>query len=347
MRRPFFTLTTRFISATPPAHRNPYAILIRQYSNTTTKHTQSLSLPDGRTLGFSEFGARNGYPVIFFHGFPSSRLEAIYIDSMARRQNLRLITPDRPGFGISTPQPNRRITDWPADVKSLASHLGLSRFAILGGSGGGPYAVACAHALPRETMSAVGLLASAPPWEAGTRDVTRTRRVMHRIATNWPGFMRVSSDILIAATRWAAYSRVGRALVNKMLEKSNEAAAAKPNPFKSDNDVELSVDEQREQLLGFLFEAFAQGSGAFAHETMILTHPWGIRFEDVKYDKIQIWHGSKDVNAPISMIRYLAERLPHAELLEYEDTHFSVVQHLEGILGELVPDEEKKRWKGD
>lgn len=284
---------------------------------------------------------------MFFHGFPSSRLEATYIDGLARRQNLRVITPDRPGFGVSTPQANRKITDWPVDVISLAAHLGLSRFAVLGGSGGGPYAIACAQALPHESMSAVGLLASAPPWEAGTQDVTRTRKIAHRLSTDWPSAMRVFTDLLVGVTRSVAYSSMGRALVNRMLEKSKEdaVAAAKPDIFKSDDVKELSIDEQGEQMLRFLFEGFAQGSGGFVHEAMILTHPWGIDFENVLYDKIQIWHGRKDVNAPISMIRYLAKRLPFAELKEFDDTHFSVVQRLDDILRELVPEEEKVRWE--
>ncbi|TWU71620.1 hypothetical protein ED733_001129 [Metarhizium rileyi] len=289
---------------------------------------------------------------MFFHGFPSSRLEATFIDATVRRQHLRVITPDRPGFGIFTPQTDRRITDWPADVSKLAAHLRLLRFAILGGSGGGPYAVACANALPRETMSAIGLLASAPPWEAGTQHITATRKVIHGLSTNWPGVLCVTSDILVGAVRRAAYSSLGKSLVSRFLEKSSEAAAsAEPDSRKSmheepepEPEPEPSVDEQRDQLLRFLFEGFAHGSGAFVHEAMLLTHPWGIAFEDVAYDKIQIWHGTEDVNAPISMIRYLAKRLPSAELREFKDTHFSVVQHLDAILEELVPAEEKERW---
>jgi pimeloyl-ACP methyl ester carboxylesterase len=305
-------------------------------------------------MGFSEVGTADGYPVIFFHGFPSSRLEATFVDAMAQRQRLRVITPDRPGFGISTPQPNRTITDWPADVESLAAHLGLSRFAILGGSGGGPYALACAMALPRETMSAVGLLASAPPWEAGTRHVTRTRKVAHSFSTNWPVLMRVFCDMLVTTTRVAAYSPLGRALLNRVLHRKSEHA---PDALKRTeeppiddrkltiNERDLSVDEKRDQVLRFLFEGFAQGSGAFVHEAMLLTHPWGINFENMAYDKIQIWHGTRDVNAPISMIRYLAARLPHAKLQEFDETHYSLMQHLEEIFGQLVPQEERQGHK--
>lgn len=124
---------------------------------------QTLILPDRRLLGFAEFGDPSGTPLVYFHGFPMSRLEGWSIDRMARRRRLRVIAPDRPGFGLSTFRDQRRITDWPVDVRALASHLGLERFAILGVSGGGPYAVACASALPREMLSAVGVVAGGPP----------------------------------------------------------------------------------------------------------------------------------------------------------------------------------------
>ncbi|OQE37547.1 hypothetical protein PENNAL_c0794G03227, partial [Penicillium nalgiovense] len=74
-------------------------------------------------------------------------------------RRIRVIAPERPGFGLSTVQPNRRIMDWPADVQALAHYLSLSRFAVMGGSGGGPYALACARMLPQDMMSAVGIFA--------------------------------------------------------------------------------------------------------------------------------------------------------------------------------------------
>ena len=190
-------------------------------------------------------------------------------------------------------------------------------------------------------MSAVGVLASAPPWEAGIEKVTRLRKIAHRASTDWPNAMCGISDLLTGAARRTAYSALGRSLVNRFLERSNKT----PSVTLSVEEQEPSIDEQRKQLLRFLFEGFAQGSGAFVHEAKLLTHPWGMKFEDVAYDKIQIWHGSRDVNAPIEMIRYMARRLPHAELHEFDDTHFSVVQHLEGILKELVPEQEKQLVK--
>jgi pimeloyl-ACP methyl ester carboxylesterase len=80
---------------------------------------------------------------------------------------VRVIAPERPGFGLSTFDETHRVSDWPSSIRALAAHLGIDRFAVLGGSGGAPYALACAHALPADMISAVGLLAPAAPWIEG------------------------------------------------------------------------------------------------------------------------------------------------------------------------------------
>lgn len=87
------------------------------------------------------------------------------MDDLPQRHGLGAIVPDRPGFGLSSFQPGRCVSDWPADVQYLVSHLGLSHLAVMGGSGGGPYGIACALYLPQ--LSGVGVFAGAPPWSAG------------------------------------------------------------------------------------------------------------------------------------------------------------------------------------
>ena len=100
---------------------------------------QELELPDGRVLGFDEYGARDGTPLFYFHGTPGARLEWHLFggENAAQRLGLRIIAVDRPGMGLSTFQPGRRITDWPADVRAVADALQLGTFAVLGCSGDG------------------------------------------------------------------------------------------------------------------------------------------------------------------------------------------------------------------
>lgn len=106
---------------------------------------QQVILPDGRKLAYAEFGRPDGVPVLYFHGAPGSRLEPLLIgDDVLNQLGLRVIAPDRPGMGGSDFQRGRGFSDWPADVVALADALGLGRFAVLGNSGGGPYAAVCA-----------------------------------------------------------------------------------------------------------------------------------------------------------------------------------------------------------
>jgi pimeloyl-ACP methyl ester carboxylesterase len=101
-------------------------------------------LRDGRALGYAEYGDPGGTPVFFFHGSPGSRLQRHPDASIASELGTRIITIDRPGYGLSDFQPERTLLDWPADVAQLADALHIERFAAIGLSGGGPYLLACA-----------------------------------------------------------------------------------------------------------------------------------------------------------------------------------------------------------
>ncbi|KGQ12395.1 hypothetical protein BBAD15_g1859 [Beauveria bassiana D1-5] len=125
LSRPISTQTTASASASPKT------------ASTTTlnpAHSQTITLPDGRTLGFEK-------TLLYFHGYPSSRIEAKLLDQLALAHSIRILALDRPGYGLSTPQrPRRSLLDWPRDVEAFAASQHLDRFAVLGLSGGGPFA---------------------------------------------------------------------------------------------------------------------------------------------------------------------------------------------------------------
>ena len=121
-----------------------------------------ITLPDGRLLGYDEVGDPDGTPVLFFHGFGSSRVVRHPDDTIARTLGARVIAVARPGIGLSPRQPERRLTDWPLDVQRLMDHLGLERAAIVAWSGGGPYALATAWQMPGR-VTAVGLISAPAP----------------------------------------------------------------------------------------------------------------------------------------------------------------------------------------
>lgn len=304
----------------------------------TLRFNQTIMLPDGRDLGYAEAGSPNGYPLFIFHGFPGSRLEARGLEEIRRRHNIRIIATDRPGYGLSTYHPTFRITDWPADVQILARQLKLKRFAVIGGSGGGPFALACAHAIPSHTLTSVGLLASAGPWEAGTRDVPKSARIGSWAATNCPFFATGLLDLVINLAKRFAYTNTGKKLMDSALSKAIKTAG-KEIP---EQEQEEAVAERRERAMRIFLEPFSQGSKGFVREAYLLTHSYGFRLENVK-PMVYIWHGTRDTNSPIRMIRYMAERLPNCKLREFEgETHFTIMKHLEEVITTVVPPEISK-----
>ncbi|KAF2486106.1 Alpha/Beta hydrolase protein [Neohortaea acidophila] len=132
----------------PPPKDYPY----RQWD--VKDHSSSFTLPNGRTVGYAQFGDPNGKPIICLHGAFGSRLENALFDVNAKELGARIIGIERPGIGLSSPDPRpflkRQIIDGAADVEALAVHLQLDDYAVLGTSGGGPFALACARALPSE-----------------------------------------------------------------------------------------------------------------------------------------------------------------------------------------------------
>src|ERR1700733_15369759 len=137
---------------------------------------QSIKLRDGRTLAYGEFGDPAGAPIIYCHGTPSSRAEGELTlrGSCAGPLGLRVIIPARPGMGGSDFLRKRRIVDWPSDVLELADALQIERFAMLGSSGGAPYALVCGAMIP-ERVSVVGVIGGVAPIDAPGLFSPRTR----------------------------------------------------------------------------------------------------------------------------------------------------------------------------
>ena len=109
---------------------------------------RSVTLRDGRQLGYSECGDPDGTPLLAFPGFPSSRVSGALLDELGRERGLRVVCPERPGQGVSDPHPERTLADWPADVRDLLDALDIGRAVVVGISAGGPYALATAARLP-------------------------------------------------------------------------------------------------------------------------------------------------------------------------------------------------------
>lgn len=305
----------------------------------TDRDSQTLRLPDSRTLGYAEYGAPTGYPLIYLHGFPSSRLEGSVLHKAALKRNIRVLAPDRPGFGLSTYDPAYTITGYVKDVRDFARQLGINRYAVVGFSGGGPYALACAREIPKEEMTAVGVACGSPYWtEGGFEDMPWWSRIGYWLARYTPWLGMVLTDGLVGSARWLSRTKWARRTMEEALEKERQKQREQGN---REEEEKLTIAEAREEVLRMLFEGFTHGSRPAVRECWLFTSDWGFKIRDVGYDKVILWHGSKDVNAPFSSAKYIVGALPHGELREYDGNHGEVVTQIDDILDTLVPEQER------
>jgi pimeloyl-ACP methyl ester carboxylesterase len=256
-----------------------------------------IGLPDGRQLGISEYGDPRGRPVMFFHGWPSSRIQARPLDGLALARGLRVIAPDRPGVGDSDPRPGRRFGDWPADVAALADALGLGRFLVLAVSGGGPYALAVAARLP-ERVEAVSVVSGAPPL-----DQPADRRGLHWAYRTLAGARQLRRAVLppvLGASRWM----VGRGSDQPPLSWLLHTIAP------SDREVLRESDGWDTVSASFL-NAIRGGPQRVLEEGELYLQPWDFHPEAITMP-VSFWHGSDDRNLPLPLVQRLAARIPHA-----------------------------------
>jgi len=123
----------------------------------------SITLHDGRLLGYAEYGDSTGFPIFYFHGGQESRLSSIFMDGTAKEMGIRIISPDRPGIGLSTFQEKRTFLDWGNDVEELANSLGITKYSIFGLSGGAPHVLACLQS-NSDRIERASIIAGAAPY---------------------------------------------------------------------------------------------------------------------------------------------------------------------------------------
>ena len=100
---------------------------VYRLDNTTSA---TITLPDGRKLGYAEYGSPTGWPILYLHGLPGARLEGARHEDLGRELGARIIAIDRPGVGWSSPQKNRQLLDFAKDVQCLAEYLRLQRYSV-------------------------------------------------------------------------------------------------------------------------------------------------------------------------------------------------------------------------
>lgn len=259
----------------------------------------TLKLIDGRILGYADYGRADAVPVMLFHGTPGSRVYGLDGDQMLDESGVRVVCPERPGYGLSDPAPGRAIPEWAADVKELADHLGLGRFHVAGESGGGPYALACAIQMPARVSSAT-LIGSASPPEALrlTKDMALGNRLGFFFARHAPFVTKILSASFARAIERRP-DKVMQGLISQLCEWDRRT-------------VEEGGERTREMLLLHFKEAFRRGAGGHFIDTLLVSRPWGLEFSKTTVP-VFLWHGESDTLVPIGPAKAFCRMIPGCE----------------------------------
>jgi pimeloyl-ACP methyl ester carboxylesterase len=248
-------------------------------------------------LAFAEYGDPGGLAVLFFHGFPGSRLKATLLDEAALAEGIRLIAVDRPGFGRTPQSPSSSLRDWARQIEAFADELALRRFAVVGHSGGSPYALACARYLG-DRISIAGVVAGLPPMALGASR-----------GMPWPNRL----SFLLA--------RLAPPLVDAVLRSTARAANETPDRFLASWREDLATPdlpifdrpEVQALLLKDVQEGFRQGIAGPAAELRTVVRPWGFTLTEIE-TSVQVWLGELDRTIPPSVWRTPIHRLRNVEV---------------------------------
>ena len=271
---------------------------------------QALVLPDGRTLGFAEVGDPDGYPLVFLHGTPSSRLDVVGLDEAAARHGWRVLAPDRPGHGRSSPQPGRTVLDWPVDFGWFVDAVveGPTPVAVLGFSGGAPYALAVA--LRSERTSVTALVSGwGPPDRPGAY-----------------GGMSAGARLLDDSARHVpAVSRTLFGLLGGVVRRRPDLGArilGRPHP------IDPAIDP--------FLEALRQGAAGPTEDLGLIARPFGFELGEVA-GPVHLWHGDADADVPPHHADFIARMVPDSTLTIVAGAdHRLLYEQTSEILGRLA-----------
>jgi pimeloyl-ACP methyl ester carboxylesterase len=267
---------------------------------------KTIQLSDGRTLGYLDIGDPEGHPVFYFHGGPGSRLEGLLFDELNQQLGIRMIAPDRPGYGLSDYQEDRTYLDWPDDVSELADQLGIDRFAVLGWSSGGPYAAAVAREIPqRVTVAAIvageGPYASDDYPQSVLNSATFNGSGMNKLfiwsANNAPWLMRT----LFTTARILIFS---------------DPAGLGEDSFGFDlsaKDKQFFTSDFRREFAAEMVEALRQGVEGWTREYTIERLDWPFELEEVRAPTVLVFHGEDDTAVHPRIGEYVCTRIPSCD----------------------------------
>lgn len=270
---------------------------------------QILTLSTGRKLAYEEFGDPKGLPCFYHHGWPSSRVQAVMMDGVGKEMGLRIVSADRPGMGDSDYHPGRRLLDWPQVQEELAAHLGWDRFHVVGVSGGGPYALVSAYAMPDRLLS-VSVVCGAPPLHLlGAQDMFWVYRAVLQVRNRCPWLL----GLIFRAGTIISYqtpSQMPMRWLLALLDAEDRAAMRK-------------AATQQVVAEGFR-QAVRRGVAPVMTDADVYLTDWGFDLSAITLP-VHFWHGRRDRNIPVVYAEKIAARIPGAITHWFdEEGHYSI-----------------------
>jgi pimeloyl-ACP methyl ester carboxylesterase len=256
----------------------------------TGRSPRTVTLDDGRTVAYTEYGASDGTPVVFLHGTPGSRLLGEVFDGPASERGYRVLALDRPGYGRSTPWPSRTPADAAEYVGAVLADAGVSRAGVIGFSGGAIHALALAATSPDLVTSVDVVAGPAPP--AASDATPRFQRVLGVLANSVPPVVR------------AGYG------LNALF--AERSATPVVTQYTSPDGPPVS-DEAAELVRSDFCEGFRETTAGAVTETRLFSGDWGFSVENVERP-VRLWYGRRDANAPLTAAHELDDRLPESDL---------------------------------
>lgn len=280
---------------------------------------QVVSGPDMRDISVEVWGAPAGMPIFLLHGTPGSRCGPRPRTSVLYRLGVRLICYDRPGYGGSDRHPGRMVADAARDVRAIAGALGIDSFSVVGRSGGGPHALACAALLGGRVHSAAILVSPAPSdakdldWFAGMAQ------------SNVEEYEKADGDTAeVEASITDLADQVRDDPENLLRHLLPELAAA---------DLRVIGDVAIRRLMTETYtEALREGAAGWIDDVLALRRPWGFDLSAITAP-VLLWHGAQDTFSPVTHAYWLAKRIPTAVIkVQTDAAHFNAVEILPSVL---------------
>src|SRR5438128_5442507 len=257
--------------------------------------TQAVAVADGRTLTIAEWGDPGGFPVLFLHGTPGSRFVGEADESAYASVGARVITYDRPGYGGSDRFRGRRVVDSVADVSAIADSLGIERFAVSGGSWGGPHSLAVAARLP-ERVTRAACIAGVAPFDMPGFDWFAD---MDAVNIDELGWALEGEDVLAHKIE-----RTAAGMLKRVADDPSKVISDAVELSEADRAV-IASPEQHEAIRRGINEAFRQGVWGYVDDILCLIQPWGFDVAEIRVPS-RILYGLNDVLVPRQHGQWLA-----------------------------------------